>query len=60
MQYVKQKKAREVLKRNNFYIKRNGKGDHIIWTNGIATFPLPSGEINRMMWQRICKENNLL
>ena len=31
---------KKLLAQHGFYIKRQGKGDHEIWTNGTISFPI--------------------
>ena len=51
---------RALLRKNGYVFQRNS-GDHIIFSNDVNTISIPfhGKEINRMLAQRLIKENNL-
>ena len=51
---------RALLRRNGYVFQRHS-GDHLIFTNDVNTISIPfhGKEINRMLAQRLIKENNL-
>ena len=53
--------AIQLLVDNGFKLHRKGKGDHMIYIRGSATISLPTAKksVNRMMFKRLCKENNI-
>ena len=53
--------AIKILTENGFKYHRKGKGDHMIYIRGGNTVSLPTAKksINRMLFKRICKENNI-
>ena len=53
------KEIRKVLKSNGYLFLRYASGDHEIWSNGKSKICIKSVKMNRMIWQRLVKENNL-
>lgn len=55
------KEAIDILNNAGFKFYRDGKGSHRIYKrNGtIISIPANKKEINRMMFQRLCRENNI-
>ena len=51
---------RALLRRNGYVFNRYS-GDHVLFTNDVNTISIPfhGKEINRMLAQRLIKENNL-
>jgi predicted RNA binding protein YcfA (HicA-like mRNA interferase family) len=61
MKVYNDREIKRILKDNGYYLKRI-KGDHEIWASYSSTrhITIPHKNINRMVWQRLVKENNLL
>ena len=55
------REIKRILKENGYHVERT-KGDHEIWVSYSSTrhITIPYKNINRMVWQRLVKENNLL
>ena len=61
MKVYNDREIKRILKDNGYHLKRI-KGDHEIWASYSSTrhITIPHKNINRMVWQRLVKENNLL
>jgi predicted RNA binding protein YcfA (HicA-like mRNA interferase family) len=54
------KEIKKILKSNGYSFLRYAKGDHEIWSNQSGNkLCIKSTDMNRMVWQRLVKENNL-
>lgn len=51
----------DILMKAGFKFHRNGKGDHAIYIRGKDKIALPVAKksVNRMLFKRICKQNNI-
>ncbi len=61
MKVYNDREIKRILKKNGYHVERT-KGDHEIWVSDSSTrhITVPYKNINRMVWQRLVKENNLL
>ena len=52
----------ELLERNGYIFKRSTKGSHKIYSNGESSIAIPvqHKSVNRVMFARLVKENNLI
>lgn len=48
----------DILIKNGYYLKRKGKGDHLIYTNGEYIITI-TPKLNKMIALRLIKEHNL-
>lgn len=48
----------DILIKNGYHLKRKGKGDHLIYTNGEDIITI-TPKLNKMIALRLIKENNL-
>ena len=55
------KEAIDILNNAGFKFYRDGKGSHRIYERNGAKISIPANkkEINRMMFKRLCRENNI-
>ena len=54
------KEIKRILKDNGYSFMRYAKGDHEIWINHSGNkICIKSNNMNRMVWQRLVKENSL-
>ena len=55
------REIKRILKENGYHVERT-KGDHEIWMSEKSGrhITIPTKNINRMVWQRLVKENNLI
>ena len=60
MKVYNDREIKRILKKNGYHVDRT-KGDHEIWVSDSSTrhITIPHNNINRMVWQRLVKENNL-
>lgn len=57
MSDIKQRDAKKILNKNGYYIKRNCKTSHNVFTNGVHTIILPGhGDIAYPIWRNMVKE----
>ena len=61
MKVYNSREIKRILKDNGYQIERV-KGDHEIWMSEKSGrhITVPTKNINRMVWQRLVKENNLI
>lgn len=61
MKVYNDREIKRILKNNGYNLQRV-KGDHEIWISKNSTrhITIPHKNINRMIWQRLVKENNLI
>ena len=61
MKVYNDREIKRILKENGYHVERI-KGDHEIWTSEKSGrhITVPANKINRMVWQRLVKENNLI
>ena len=61
MKVYNDREIKRILKDNGYHVARK-KGDHEIWVSNSSNrhITVPAKNINRMVWQRLVKENNLI
>ena len=61
MKVYNDREIKRILKDNGYHVDRK-KGDHEIWVSDKSErhITIPANDINRMVWQRLVKENNLI
>ena len=61
MKVYNDREIKRILKDNGYHVERT-KGDHEIWMSEKSGrhITVPANNINRMVWQRLVKENNLI
>lgn len=50
-----------ILKENGWVLYARGKGSHVKFTKGCSMIVITENSrgVNRMLWRRLCKENNI-
>lgn len=55
------REAVRILNDNGWNMSRKAKGSHMVFSNGVTSISIPvvKKDINKMMFQRLCKENGI-